>query len=356
MKNEIAQANSWIEENRKIISVAIVSNLTPSKQEKFKISNLRLKDRYFSQKTVTEFVDGFRRMGICTHLFCNESEFISSLATESYPINKNAINFVYNLTEPGIGAGGISLISAVSRFYGLIFCNSDPHSSTMGRHKYHSYSVLKSHGISIPESWWYIGEGKWCSDRNPPQGQKVIAKSTYESCSIGIEDKSVFIYDGNTSTIDRMYHRIKQPIFVQSHISGKEISVPVVVDRHATAIDIVLNTDESSDNLLLTEFSVFSNEAPKKSKLLITNDSVRSRIKKNATSVATILGFKGICRIDFKLDQDLNPFVIDVGAVPVLYKGSSVQLAAEWNGISTPSLLSLMLMSSYSQNQISTQE
>ncbi|MCF7515862.1 hypothetical protein L3V43_19815 [Pseudoalteromonas sp. L23] len=342
------EANHWIEKNKHNITIAIVTNLEPGPQEKFKNKGLRLSERYFSHRVISQFITGFRKLGIYTTVFSNESEFISSLASGLYPKNSSKYNFVYNLTESGIGAGGVSLISAVSRFYGLYCCNSDPHSSTMGRHKYHSYCVLSKNNIDIPESWWYFGDNKWCSDSHPPNGTVIIAKSSYESCSIGINDSSVFTYQGDNSSLDKVINCIEQPVFVQQYISGMELSVPVIVGKSAKSLEPVLNkiSKSNNENFLLTERMVFDTKKLYKIKAENIDNYTIMKMKDAAERAAIALGFKGICRIDFKLCIDGRAFVIDVGAVPVLYKGSSVQIASSWMNISFTDILSIMLFCS----------
>ncbi|UAB71152.1 ATP-grasp domain-containing protein [Vibrio sp. SCSIO 43132] len=350
-------ANEWFVKNKSNINVALVTNLEPSPQEVHKNSALRLKERYFSHKIISQFIQGFRDLGVYTEVFENEAKYLQSLATQKYPDNKRTMNFVYNLTEPGFGAGGISLISVVSRFYGLICCNSDPHASTMGRHKFHSYCVLKEAGVSLPKSWWYIGNGKWSSNKKPQLGTKVIAKSTYESCSIGIDSSSIFEFDADSTKLESQFNKVNQPLFVQEYIAGKELSIPVIIGDSIQVLDPVLNYLDSpdTDDLLLTEDAVFKGINVKKIKFTSSNPGLIKDLKDSAASAAKALGFSGISRIDYRVDSNDNYYVIDVGAVPVLYKGSSVEVSSSWSGISFHNLLEIMLFSSF-ECHMSTQE
>ena len=288
------EANHWIEKNKHNMTVAIVTNLEPGPQEKFKNKGLRLSERYFSHRVISQYIRGFRKLGIYTTVFSNESEFISSLASGLYPKNSSKYNFVYNLTESGFGAGSVSLISAISRFYGLYCCNSDPHSSTMGRHKYHSYCVLSKNNIDIPESWWYLDNNKWCSGLRPPKGTLIIAKSSYESCSMGIDDSSVFTYQGDNSILNKILNRIEQPVFVQRYVSGEELSVPVIVNDSAKSLEPVLNqiSKDNDRNFLLTEEMVFDTKELHKLKAEKINDYIIQAMKSTAEKAVV---FRNLC-------------------------------------------------------------
>lgn len=357
MDEVMRKAHSWVNENIDQITVALITNLEPCIQEKNKNENLRLADRYFSQKIISEFIIGFREVGIYTRVFENEAKYIEELGSLKYPVGNRKLNFVYNLTEPGLGAGGISLISAVSKFYGLICCNSDPHSSTMGRHKFHSYCVMKEAGPPVPPSWWYIGDGVWAAGNEPEIGKVVIAKSTYESCSVGMNETSIFSYDGDIKILESHKNRMQQPVFVQEYIPGKEVSVPVLIGDSISVLDPVLNfiQDPEEDDIFLCENAVFNGPDLRKIKFTPSKPGLVNDLKTAAAQSSSALGFKGISRIDFRICESGKFYVIDVGAVPVLYKGSSVQLSALWSGIKFNNLLEIMLYYSF-LNQISTQE
>lgn len=350
MRKIFSNAQEWLEKNNSSISIGLVTNLRPYLDDANKLKGIRLKERYFSQAIVSEFIDQFRRMGLYVRVFENEDIFFREVIENKYPPTAKCIKFVYNLSEPGLGPGGMSLVSAFSRYYGLCCCNSDPHGSTIGRHKYHSYSILKSHGAIIPESWWYFGNGRWCNRAKPPLGTKIIIKSSYESCSIGIGSKSICEYNDDIRILDEICGDINQPLFVQTFIEGKEISVPVVVCNDSFSLGVVLNTTQESSNqelFTLTEEMVFSGKKLKKYDFRELDYQKSIQIEHYAVEGGELLGFKGFCRIDFKLANNGTPYIIDVGAVPVLYRGSSVQVAAEWAGVDLKALLGAMLWIAY---------
>ena len=123
--------------------------------------------------------------------------------------------------------------------YGLIGTGSDAYSCAMTRHKHHSFLVLRSLGIDAPPVWHYrLGSG-WLGTR-PPEGVRVIAKSTYEAWSVGVTEESVFDVDASTELrLTKIAEAIGQPVTVQEFVAGREVCVFVLACPEPTAIPIV---------------------------------------------------------------------------------------------------------------------
>jgi D-alanine-D-alanine ligase len=307
---------------------------------------------YFAQRCVSDdqleqMVSAFRSIGAYVELFHGERPLLAALADGRLSRLDRRLKLIYNGIEGGIAEDGFepgrkALIPAVADSYGIPCSNSNAYACALGRHKFHYLSVLRSLGVATPAAWHYrLGHG-WAGGRQPPAGTKVIAKSTYESWSVGVTEDSIFRVDaGCDDRVTAIADRIGQAVTVQAFVSGPEVCVPVLafpepaITPPVEAVLAKAPGDKCAvmtidDNLASAGVSYRTYEG---------GPGVNEQIRRVALATFDSLELRSFARVDFRVDATGKPWVIDVGVSPGLSTGSSAFHSLATLGFDHPTFL-----------------
>ncbi|MDQ3741368.1 MAG: hypothetical protein M3389_10560 [Actinomycetota bacterium] len=307
--------------------------------------------RCVSDAQLSQTIEAFRAIGAYVELFEGERPFLAALADGRLERLGRPLRVVYNGIEGGIGFDGFepgrkALIPAVADSYELVCANSNAYACALGRHKFHYLTVLAALGVPTPRAWHYRPGLGWAGGHAPPEGRKVIAKSTYESWSVGVTEDSIFTVDPSCEgRVDAIARAIGQPVTVQEFVAGPEVCVPVLSlpDRLATPpVEAVLAKSPADptavmtidDNLRDGAVTYRPFDAPKE---------VSARLAGAAVTAFTALELQAFARIDFRIADAGLPWVIDVGVSPGLSTAGSAFASLSALGFDHPAFLRLVV-------------
>jgi D-alanine-D-alanine ligase len=291
---------------------------------------------FFAQRCVTDeqidqTIEAFRAVGAYVELFEGERPFTEAVASGRLHAIDRTLKVVYNGVDGGTAVDGFApgrkaLLPALADSYGFIGANSNAQACALGRHKFHYFMLLRSLGVRTPRVWHYRWSGGWAAGRAPPPGTKVIVKSTHESWSVGVEEDSIFRVDeASEERIAAIATAIGQSVTVQEFVSGPEICVPVLSlpDRVVTPpVEAILQKAPGDadavmtihDNLASGGVTYRRYDAPAE---------VIERLRVGSLAAFDLLELQAFARMDFRVDDDGEAWVIDVGVSPGTGVGSS---------------------------------
>ena len=282
--------------------------------------------RCLTHERLDAIISALRGAGAWVRLLRGEDEFMAAAAAGELHATARPLKLVYNGIEGGIAHDGFApgrkaLIPAVADSYGLMCANSNPYACALGRHKYHYFTVLRAHSAPVPEVWHYRPGRGWAGGCRPPRGLRVIAKSTYESWSVGVSEDSVFTVDDYTDErVAGIAETIGQAVCVQRFVPGVEVGVTVLAlpDPVATApVEVVLRKAGGDpdavmtmeDNLIANAVSYRAFDAP---------PGLLARLATIAIDCYEVLELGAFARMDFRIEANGEPWVSDVGVSPGL--------------------------------------
>jgi D-alanine-D-alanine ligase len=213
----------------------------------------------------------------------------------------------------------------------------------MVRHKFHSYAVLRSVGVRVPDTWLFT-DGTWIGGLSPAPGSRVIVKPIYESMGIGVAQDSVSIVDDSfRAYLEEKQLSFGQPALVQEFISGEEVGVPVarigsvhalppVAQRRADGTSYAGVPKTFRDEHLDGDISLARFEAPA-SQLLA--------LRQAAALAFESLEMKGAGRIDFRVDADGRAWAFDTNGEPPPLANTSWAFSMGMLGLSFRDMLAL---------------
>jgi D-alanine-D-alanine ligase len=298
--------------------------------------------QYYTQRQADEIIRSFQDLGMTVEPYFSEMEFFQALASGDGAGDPRQ-RVVYSTAEGGSGSGRRALIPALCNLLGIPALNCGPHASSMVRHKFHAFAVLRQVGVRIPPTWQFW-DGHWRGGLAPPNGARVIVKPTYESMGIGVDDDSVQIVESDfNGFVAEKARKFAQAAIVQEFITGEEVGVPVarigstyalppISQRRANGESYDERPKTFRDEFLQHDLSHVPFQA---------SAAQRDVLRDAATVAFDSLDMKGVGRIDFRVDADGRAWVIDTNGEPPPLLRTCWSEAMDLLGFSLHELLAL---------------
>jgi D-alanine-D-alanine ligase len=310
-----------------VFVVANIKNVTVVQDD---YPGFSVQNDYMTERVIHEIVQSVRNIGSYVELFVGEDEFIRAVLSGAIESVDRPHKLVLNLAQSGTGPARKSLVPCFCNLHRLPYCNSDGHVVALLRHKYHATSILRDHGITVPRTWLYQQDGEWLNGARPPDGLKVIVKPTYEAASIGMSRDSVRPSDAELDSFAFARAQLmRQPLTVQEFVYGYDIDVPVYfVPRSfapmAVGVSVGGRRNLGADFL---DFDTLANRSYDFFPFSEIDASAADAMCRTAERAAQILGLRGYGRIDFRINDSGQFYLIDMQTMPDIHSQSSVQYA-----------------------------
>jgi D-alanine-D-alanine ligase len=329
------------------IAVLVVANNKTKKERREDYLRHSLTTEFYAERELEEIISGFRDNGIYVQYFPSEMDFIKWVIDDGLTTIQRKFKIVYNAASSGKGPGRKSLIPAFCNLNNICLTSSDPYVVSLARHKYHCASILGYNNIPTPESWYYLKGSKWLSEKRPKEGTIVIAKPTYESASIGIDENSIFEYSNSSeSKIDVLSEEFNQPITVQEFIAGYEVEVPVIIRNGKPLtiqpVGLMLDNTRLLGNKILNYDTVY-NDVYQFYQFDQFGEGLNNELLCYAERAMSVIGTEGYGRIDFRVTEQGKPYIMDVATYPHMIKHSSFWYIFRESGFEYKDIFSVLL-------------
>lgn len=309
------------------LAVLVVANIKDVTVVQDDYLGFSVQNDYMTERVIREIVQSLRDIGSYVELFVGEDAFIRSVLSGAIEHIDRPKKLVLNLAQSGTGPARKSLIPCFCNLHGLPYCNSDGHVVALLRHKYHATSILRDHGLSVPRTWLFQEDDEWLNGARPPDDLKVIVKPTYEAACIGLSHDSVRRCDAELDVFSSARANLmRQPLTVQEFVHGYDVDVPVycVPDAFAPmAVGVSVGGRRNlGDNFL--DYDTLSSRSYDFFAFSEINPSAAEAMCRAAEQAARVLGIRGYGRIDFRMAESGEFFLIDMQTMPDIHGQSSV--------------------------------
>ncbi len=236
---------------------------------------------------------------------------------------KEKPDFVFNIAE-GINSGRAreSQVPAVLESLNIPYSGSDPIALGIALDKYLTNIILKYAGVPVPFAFIIKDKGTLPCYKNIFRNKKkFIVKPRWEGSSKGIfSDSVVCDFEKLKEKFFYIVSKYKQPALVEEFLQKDEITVgvcgnaePVILGMmrlsQANGKGLFLYCQENKRDWQAKVKYESKNSIPKK---------IQKIIKENAIKAFTALELRDVARMDFRLDKNNIPHVIDVNPLPGL--------------------------------------
>jgi len=250
--------------------------------------------------------------------------------------------FVFNIVESLEGKGRlIHLAPAVLDYLKMPYTGAPSESLFLTSNKLISKNTLRAAGI--PTADWVSPE----DGGNRALVGRYIIKAVWEHASIGIDDGSVMSPGSTGALIKEMSvrrERLGEEVFAESYIEGREFNLSVLDGDDGPEVfppAEILFVDYPDNKLRLVDYKAkwveesFEYEnTPRTFDFHESDGPLLDELKDIAKKCWRVFGVRGYARVDFRVDKNGRPFVLEVNANPCITPYSGFIAAMERGGLS----------------------
>jgi D-alanine-D-alanine ligase len=246
----------------------------------------------------------------------------NSFMSEIAELSASKPDFVFNLVESINNKGELSyFIPALLNMYSISYSGNPLEAIFLTSSKLLTSKMLQTTGINNPKAF-LPSQYKLLTP-----GNKYIVKPVWEDGSLGITEESVFIYNNN-GIEDRLKTLDDTHWFIEDFVDGREFNISVLAG-------------EKGPEVLSPAEIVFKNYVGDKPKIVDfkakwemesfeyvntirefpgddINPVLRGKLMSAALKCWQVFGLKGYARVDMRIDENENPFVIEINANPCI--------------------------------------
>ncbi len=194
--------------------------------------------------------------------------------------------------------------------------------------------MLINEGLPVAQTW------KPSQASILPEG-KYILKPIWEEGSLGLDEDSVFQIPGkNVATIEKFPD---SKYFIEPYIDGKEYNVSLLAgdnDPQVLAVAEILFIDYPAEKPKVLGYKSKWDEDSFEFKNTLrtfdlgkSGDKIFSQLAYLSKRCWHTLDLRGYARVDFRIDENENPFILEINANPCISPGSGFYAACEYAGI-----------------------
>ncbi|EDP76094.1 D-alanine:D-alanine ligase [Hydrogenivirga sp. 128-5-R1-1] len=187
--------------------------------------------------------------------------------------------------------------------------------------------LLSSEGIPTPP-WRCVRRGEEPVWRDFP----AVVKPADQGSSVGL---SVVHSEAELGKAVKELFELTDKVLVESFIEGRDMTVAILKGKALPVIEIKpikgIYDYESKYTRGKTEYT------------FLEEGELSERLQDTALRVNELLGLKDMARVDFRVDGEGNPYVLEVNTVPGMTELSLFPMACEKAGMSFKEMLSIIL-------------
>lgn len=264
--------------------------------------------------------------------------FVLDLPQTIKAINSLRPEFVFNLVETVNGKGSlIHLAPALLDHLNIPYTGCGTDAIFLTSNKPVAKEIMQQAGISTPA---------WISSNGVRTGVApsctYLLKASWEHASVGLDENSIITLNDTTDIIALMNDRKKKiggPCFTEAYIDGREFNIALIAGKSGVQI---LHPAEMQfigfgpDKLKLLDYrakwveGTFEYENTSRTmEFSSEDDKLISELRDIAEQCWNLFGLRGYARVDFRIDKNGNPWVLEINANPCLSLEAGFAFAVE---------------------------
>lgn len=294
----------------KVNNIGIVFNL--------KKGNIEGQEEYDEIETIEAIKEELETLKFKVSLFEQDDNFLENIA-------KNKPDFVLNIAEgKGSGRGRESQVPSILESLSIPYSGSDAISLGNALDKYTTNFMLTFKGIAVPKMYMVSDKGELDSLKEIFKDKlNYIVKPRWEGSSKGIFINSlVNNFKDLKDRVLMILSDYKQPAIIEEFLEKDEITVGVCGNKDKVKVLGMMKIVPVSDSNKPFIYSI-ENKRDWKTKVKYESEkSIPEEVKKQIAAMAieafNLFELRDIARIDFRLDSQSTPRIIDINPLPGL--------------------------------------
>ncbi len=291
-----------------------------------------------SEETVNHVAHAFEQNGHTVKKIGNVKNLLRQ-------IDQLDVDIVFNMAEGHFGRNRESQVPVILEMYGIPFIGADALTLGITLDKVVAKKCFIADRIATPR--YFQAYDSRNLEKLNHLGFPLIVKTTFEGTSKGLTDQSrVDDYAGLKRQVDlivKMYH---QPALVEEFIRGTEFTVPVLGNYSPQPMPIAQVAIDGKEELG-DKFFTFSRVVSDHSVQYIwpahISPELTREIQDMAVKAYLSVGCRDFGRVDFRVDEKGNPYVLEINPLPSLAKKDVFNLFPKAMGVTFEEVMQRIL-------------
>lgn len=244
------------------------------------------------------------------------------------------MDIVFNLAEGLHSRNRESQVPIILESSGIPYIGSDGLTLGAALDKVITKKLLLQEGISTPK--FIIAEGNFKAVAVNNLKFPLIVKPRWEGSSKGISKKS------RVENIEELKERVnfitsayKQPALIEEFIRGREYTVAMIGNENIEILPIlqvkINGSIDLGDKFYIYDY-IYSDELQYVYPAAIDN-ALKNKLEDLAVKTYRALECKDFGRVDIRVDEQNNPYVLEINPLPSLSKADAYGVIAKYLGI-----------------------
>jgi len=254
-------------------------------------------------------------------------------------IKKINPEFIFNLVESINGTDSLAYLAA-SLFESLKipYTGCPTKAIFQTSNKLTAKEIIKQNKIKTPK---YLSLDNY-EKINIEKGEKFLIKNAKEHSSVGIDERELVLFEDRKNIIEILKERVGETYFAEEYIDGREFNISIL----GNSIQILPIAEMKFNNYPKEKPKIIGYRAKWDKKSYEYNNTKRNfdfrenerPLLKNLENICMecwkIFGLRGYARIDFRVDKNNIPYVLEINANPCISPDAGFIAAAERAGLS----------------------
>ena len=269
--------------------------------------------------------------------------FVLDLGQMINTLNSFRPDLVFNLVETVASKGSLIYFApALLDHLQIPYTGSGTDAIFLTSNKPLAKKIMYEAGIPTPA--WITKTGTYF---DLALAEAYIVKASWEHASVGLDDDSIIAFSDTAKLLAVMEDRRKNidgEFFAEAYIDGREFNISLIAGP-AGELKVLppaemLFLDYAPDKLKLLDYRAkwvedsFEYNNTKRTMDFRSEDAfLISQLQDIAKNCWHLFGLRGYARVDFRVDKDGNPWVLEINANPCLSLDAGFAAAIEMSAI-----------------------
>lgn len=243
---------------------------------------------------------------------------------------------------------------AICRAFGKSCTGNDTSALLLGQNKINAKNIFLGAGLDCPDGTVIHPNQPIAIEKLKPD--TYFIKPAFCDASEGITEESVAVLpeeiERAVKLIKKLHQRFNQPVIIERYIPHRELNVSVMQNGDKVCVLAIAEIDFSAfapgqsrivDYSAKWEEGSFGYENTPRKIPADLSDAQREQVEQMALAAWTALGCRDYTRVDFRLDNANNPYILEINPNPDISLVGGFAAALEYASIPYKKFVETML-------------
>ncbi len=292
---------------------------------------------FYHETTVRKVAESLEKAGHNVAILDGNKQIVERLENFMPSVNEGEqMGMVFNMAYGIQGESRYTHIPSMLEMLGLPYVGSSPSGHALALDKVLTKIIWKNNGLPTPEFWVFNNYDEDMSSVKFP----VIVKPKMESVSFGL--KVVYNVEDLREAVHFIVTEFGQQALVEQFIRGREFCVGLIGNSPVESFP-VLEIDLEGDPDAIQTVDDKQNKPKKKVCPANITEELAEKMQKISIEAFNALNLRDFARVDIRLDEDENIYLLEINSMASLGESGSYPTAAKVAGYNFESLVNKML-------------